>query len=362
MLNKKIYIILIIIAITKSEDKYSKPTIGIYAMPYPTNDYSIYNQTLVGISYIRWLESSGANVLIIQQWYSNETFDEILNKINGVLLIGDGRSINLTQIWENNLKYLFNKALDKNIPIWATCLGFEIIHILIANKDVLEIGINDKNVIHSFNNIDYNSKMFSLFNKKLSNEFLGYYNHNFSINKTFYNEKKLNEFFKITSLSKDKKSKEFINSVEGINKNIYATQFNPEKIPFQRKNNSNVEYEKNSIRVSTLLGIFFVEECRKNKNKLDPKDKDKYYFIDSYGNNNTNFSIDSKNEIIIFTHIKTNKQTNGKEKTNKTFLIVILIIIIVIALFVGIYLFIKNKRIQNNLLEENEFSQYHFSK
>jgi ABC-type transport system involved in multi-copper enzyme maturation permease subunit len=111
-----------------------------------------------------------------------------------------------------------------------------------------------------------------------------------------------------------------------------------------------------------LLWIFFVEECRKNKNKLDPKDKDKYYFIDSYGNNNTNFSIDSKNEIIIFTHIKTNKQTNGKEKTNKTFLIVILIIIIVIALFVGIYLFIKNKRIQNNLLEENEFSQYHFSK
>ncbi len=204
-----LYLLLISLIITKQYENNFKPTIGIYAMPYPTNDYSIYNQTLVGISYIRWLESSGANVLIIQQWYSNETFDEILNKINGVLLIGDGRSINLTQIWENNLKYLFNKALDKNIPIWATSLGFEIIHVLIGNKDILEFGFDDKNVIHSFNNIDYNSKMFSLFNQNLLmsfNESLGYFNHKFSVNKTRFNtEKKLTDFFKITSYSKDMK-------------------------------------------------------------------------------------------------------------------------------------------------------------
>ena len=361
---KKYAIILIIITITKSLDINTKPIIGIYSNEYPSNDSISYNKTQVGIPYIRWLESSGANVLIIQQWYSDNEIDNILNNINGVLLLGDGKNT-LNQTWGQKLIYLINSSLKKNIPIWATCSSFEIIHIFISGKNVLEFGFDDTNVIHSFNNISNNSKMFSLFNQSLLNlfnEFLGYYNHKFSINKTrFNNEKKLTDFFKITSLSKDMKSKQFINSVEGINKNIYATQFHPEKVPFQRKE-YNVEYEKKSIRVSTLLGIFFVEECRKNKNRFDPKEKDKYYFIDSYGNNNTNFSIDSKNEIIIFTHIKTNKQTNGKEKTNKTFLIVILIIIIVIALFVGIYLFIKNKRIQNNLLEENEFSLYHFSK
>ena len=367
MSKNKLYLLLISIIITKQYDTNFKPTIGIYAMPYPKDDYSIYNQTLVGIPYIRWLESSGANVLIIQQWYSNKEIDDILNNINGVLLIGDERNITLNQTWEKNLTYLVNKSLDKNIPIWATSLGFEIIHVLIGNKDILEFGFDDKNVIHSFNNIDYNSKMFSLFNQNLLmsfNESLGYFNHKFSINKTKFNtEKKLTDFFKITSYSKDMKSKEFINSVEGINKKIYANQFNPEKIPFQRKNYNNIEYEKNSIRVSTFLGIFFVEECRKNGNKFN-LDKKKYYFIDSYENNNQNSSIDSKNEIIIFTHNKTKgkEQVPTKQGTNKTILIVFLIILIVIAVFAGIYLFIKNKRIQNNLLDENEISQYHFSK
>ena len=362
----KLYLLLISIILTKQYDKNFKPTIGIYAMPYPKNDYSIYNQTLVGIPYIRWLESSGANVLIIQQWYSNKEIDDILNNINGVLLIGDERNITLNQSWEKNLTYLVNKSLDKNIPIWATSLGFEIIHVLIANKDILEFGFDDKNVIHSFNLTDNNSKMFSLFDESLLkslNNNSGYYNHKFSLNKTRFNtEKKLTDFFKITSYSKDMKSKEFINSVEGINKKIYATQFNPEKIPFQRKNYNNIEYEKNSIRVSTFLGIFFVEECRKNGNKFN-LDKKKYYFIDSYENNNQNFSIDSKNEIIIFTHNKTKgKEPETKQGTNKTILIVFLIILIVIAVFAGIYLFIKNKRIQNDLLDENEISQYHFSK
>ena len=58
--------------------------------------------------------------------------------------------------------------------------------------------------------------------------------------------------------------------------------------------------KKNSIKVSTLLGIFFVEEYRKNKNRFDLKDKDKYYFIDSYENNNLNIEINHTKEKYIF--------------------------------------------------------------
>ena len=359
---KKYSIILIIISITNSLDINTKPIIGIYSNEYPSNDSISYNKTQVGIPYIRWLESSGANVLIIQQWYSDNEIDNILNNINGVLLLGDGKNT-LNQTWGQKLIYLINSSLKKNIPIWATCSSFEIIHSFISGKNVLEFGFDDTNVIHSFNNISNNSKMFSLFNQSLLNlfnEFLGYYNHKFSINKTrFNNEKKLTDFFKITSLSKDMKSKQFINSVEGINKNIYATQFHPEKVPFQRKE-YNVEYEKNSIRVSTLLGIFFVEECRKNKNRFN-LDKKNYYFIDSYGNNNQNFSIDSKKEIIIFTHNYTN-QKSTKNKPNKNIYIILIIILIIIISIVGIYLFMKNKKIQNDILDENEISEYQFSK
>ena len=54
--------------------------------------------------------------------------------------------------------------------------------------------------------------------------------------------------------------------------------FHPEKTPFQRKNESDFDniqeleheiiYEKNSIRVSTLLGIFLLKNAEKIKINL----------------------------------------------------------------------------------------------
>ena len=82
----KLYLLLILIIIARQYEKNFKPSIGIYVLPYPLNDSISYNKTQVGIPYIRWLESSGANLLIIQQWYSDNEIDNILNKINGSIL------------------------------------------------------------------------------------------------------------------------------------------------------------------------------------------------------------------------------------------------------------------------------------
>ena len=362
-----LYLLLISLIITKQYENNFKPTIGIYAMPYPTNDYSIYNQTLVGISYIRWLESSGANVLIIQQWYSNETFDEILNKINGIILHGGTRNVvfGTNHTWENGLEYIYYKSLEKKIPIFGICLGLSIIGRLVEDqKYVCEYGFNNIHIIRGFNVTDYNSKMFSLFNESLLNslyENSAYYNHRWAINMTTFDKNiNLKNMLKITSISNDNESKEFINSFEGINDYLYGTQFHPEKTPFQRKNESDFDnvkldheiiYEKNSIRVSTLLGIFFVEECRKNKNRFDLKDKDKYYFIDSYGNNNQNMTINYTREIYIFS-------MNNKKKIMHSnilyYLIYAIIIFIIIIIIIKNYLLNKKRKTIINLDKEKE--------
>ena len=360
MSKNKLYLLLISIIITKQYDTNFKPTIGIYAMPYPKDDYSIYNQTLVGIPYIRWLESSGANVLIIQQWYSNETFDEILNKINGLILHGGTRSITWgsNHTWENGLEYIYHKSIEKKIPIFGICLGFLIINRLVAEKYVNQYGFNNIHIIRGFNVTDYNSKMFSLFNESLLkslNDNSGYYNHKWGVNRTNFNKNvNLKNTLKITSISKDNQSMEFINSIEGINDYIYATQFHPEKTPFQRKNESDFDnvqeldheiiYEKNSIRVTTLLGIFFVEECRKNKNRFDKKDKDKFYFIDTYGNNNQNMTINYTQEIYIFSRNK-KKDLNSSSILDYLFYAIVTLIIIIITIIKNYILNNKQKKL-----------------
>ena len=86
-----------------------KPVIGIYANPEPENDNDNYNMTYVPLSYIRWLESFGADVMIIQQWYNKSEIDNILSKINGILFIGGGRDFNLSSNWEKNAIYIIKK-------------------------------------------------------------------------------------------------------------------------------------------------------------------------------------------------------------------------------------------------------------
>ena len=83
-----------------------KPVIGIYANPEPENDNDNYNMTYVPLSYIRWLESFGADVMIIQQWYNKSEIDNILLKINGILFTGGGRDFNLSSNWEKNAIYI----------------------------------------------------------------------------------------------------------------------------------------------------------------------------------------------------------------------------------------------------------------
>ena len=183
--------------------------------------------------------------------------------------------------WENSLEYIYNKSLEKKIPIFGICLGFLIINRLIAKKYVSQYGFNNIQIIRGFNITDYNSKLFSLFNESLLNSLYNnsaYYNHKWGVNiRTFNNNFNLKNKLKITSISNDNQSKEFINSVEDINDNynIYTTQFHPEKTPFQRKNENDFDniqeldheiiYEKNSIRVSTLLGIFLLKNVEKIK-------------------------------------------------------------------------------------------------
>lgn len=95
--------------------------------------------------------------------------DEILDNINGIFFTGGDAELNINipqpnssvpyNILMYNANYLVQKAIDSNnkgqyLPVWGTCMGFRMLHI-IAN-DLVDPTIKIDNEIFFTRNLTYN--------------------------------------------------------------------------------------------------------------------------------------------------------------------------------------------------------------
>lgn len=288
-----------------------KPVIGIYGNSDPENNDTFINGTYYPLSYIYWLESAGAEVMAIHYWYPLDVIDEILNKVNGILFLGGGRDIHKEGIWEIKAKYIMEQSLLNQLPVWGTCQGFQLMGILMSeNYTLLRYGFDDINVLHGLE-INENTKSSKMYNLLTENDFeilqygnsTHYYHHYGFYPEEFYKEKRLNELFIVTSISEDKNGLKFIDSFEGKNDSIkfFAVQFHPEKGPFKRFNYQ-VEQNIDSIIIGQKLGIGFVNEAKKNKNRFDSSENnegDRVQF-DFFNTREGNPNCKLENEICYF--------------------------------------------------------------
>ena len=354
------FIFLLQIILTISYYNEYKPVIGIYGNPNPEEDYLKGHSDYVPQPYINWLESLGADIMIIHQWYSEEEIKHILTKINGILFLGGGREFNIYSNWEKKALIILNNSIKNNIPLWGTCLGFELILYLISEDEkILNDDYNDFTRLHNFilNNNTINSKMFELFDERffniLKNQNSTYYNHQKGVTQNnFYNNSKLKDFFIITSLGVDSKGNEFINSIESNNKslNIFGVQYHPEKIPFIRIKNLSIETNNDVVRTSILLGAKFVDIARKNKNLFHFDDRDKYDFINTY-ENKTKCSYYNVEENIFY--FKKGNEDKNDDNNNNSLIIGLLIVLALIFCIIGVLYFFKNSK-NNESVDVNE--------
>ena len=106
------------------------------------------------------------------------------------------------------------------------------------------------------------------------------------------------------------------------------------------------------MKVSVLLGAFFVNEARNNNNKFKMEDRNNYYFIDNYGNTTNYYNYDSISEVLYFAKNETREEPKNKKKIDYLFYYIGAGILGIIILVIAFYLiFGKTKNSKNPYFE-----------
>lgn len=265
-----------------------RPIIGIlshrsYTSFYPPSEYSF-----IASSYVKFLESSGAQVVPIHYDSPEEELKMMLDKINGLLIPG-GSAIETFIAG----KYLLNLAIEKNLkgtyfPVWGTCLGHETIIIGIANDSNIMSKYNAHNVrLKLILRSPKKSKLYNSFDRDLveyiQNEEVLYFSNDYALDIEVFNKNKmLKDFFIITSTVINNEGIEFISSIEGKYLPIYGVQYHPEKSPYEWSKNLDINRNPKAMRLSQNYGNFFVNEAKKNNQHFADKAEEHRYLIHQF--------------------------------------------------------------------------------
>ncbi|XP_062854743.1 gamma-glutamyl hydrolase [Trichomycterus rosablanca] len=269
-----------------------RPVIGILTQEVTDPALMPYGKYYIPSSYVKYIESGGARVVPIRLNQSIEDHEKIFNAVNGLLLIGGASNLETSEFAHTAGLY-FQLALKANnlgdyFPIWGTCLGFQLLTVLVAEENLLS-NTTTENIALSLNLTSEasNSRIFASFPpdlfKALSEEALTGNFHHYGVTKqVFMENKKLSSFFSVLSLNTAKNGAVFVSTVEGKKDPFYGVQWHPEVNRFQWHPNYSFPHSKNAVRLSSLLAEFFVNEARRSSHHFSHAEEESKALIYNY--------------------------------------------------------------------------------
>jgi len=216
-------------------------------------DYDPLQDSYIAASYIKYLEMSGARVVPIPWNTTEHQLEEHFARVNGLLFPGGVTNIFMDpksgNKWTESATYLIKKAIQENqkgnhFPVWGTCLGFELLHYVIAEyREVISDVGEDYHVCHTVQKTGI-SKLISTMNHDLlealeRKDAMYYWHHQGVLPSTVLEDPALRNFFKVVGTSKSNANITFVAAVEGKTLPFYGTQFHPEKSSFEWKAEAN---------------------------------------------------------------------------------------------------------------------------
>lgn len=316
--NRKSFVTLMLImtVLFQTISSAKLPVIGIVSIPkfMDEKDPTKYETTGISPTYVKWLEASGAESLVIHPWYTPDEIDKILNKVNGVVLQGSLYTYDLKTAnpYIDTVLYILvslnSRREGEKVPLIGIDDGFLLLNQLYSDGE---------NWIREYKNYNVSSKLqfdldrvkttklFSLFTKTdlniLRSNKVAYNLNHYGIHPTAYDDNEgLRKFFRVTSTARDDDGKTFVTSVEAYDYPIYGIHFRPDAVSYLRKYDLDVPNTYEAIRAARGFGNFFVQNCKENnKNKLEDADYVLYSFIDPY-NHSPIFDIAVDNFVYSF--------------------------------------------------------------
>lgn len=250
-----------------------------------------------------------------------------LSGINGVLFTGGGLSLHKNTTYYQTALHLITRIKQANdagdiFPLWGTCMGFQLIHLLIAqpieNDSILTCNFDSENLELPllFTSQASESKLFRNAMKipaSFSNPDISIYDtfatqsithnlHHCGITPAnFASSVALVNTLHILSTSIDRKGQEFVSTVEGINYPIFATQWHGERPQFEWDVNEALSHLEETYHANAYVSSQFVSIARMNTHTFPSVDVENaaliYNFVPFY---NVNDSVDSFPSRLIY--------------------------------------------------------------
>jgi len=223
-------------------------TVGIITVPLSPGRkyYKVCGDSYISTAHSEWLKSVGLSIMAIP--YTTKDFKWYFERINGLYLPSGGVFASNSNEYYNCCKEFMKLAIDANdkndyFPVWGGCMGFQQMLIMADGKDNLDDFLEK---FDSFGNLELpliftdegvDSRIMKHAKEtnpkyilKLMEENLTLNNHMMGLSpEKFKQSKLLSNFYKIVSYNYDRKGKQFVSTIEGIDYPFYGVQWHPER-------------------------------------------------------------------------------------------------------------------------------------
>ncbi|EDV40026.1 uncharacterized protein Dana_GF24165 [Drosophila ananassae] len=294
----------------------STPIIGILTQEVYTDGLisrHFENKTsYIAASYVKYLEGAGAQVVPIWIGRNRSYYEDLMQKINGVLLPGGSTWFNQTNGYGDAGEHLIQLAVELNdrgtfMPVWGTCLGMELLVYKLANGPEHRIDCKGKGIAlpMEFKEDYAKSRLFATISDDIVDlmvkENVTYHWHQFCYTEEDFARDLLNETWRVISLNRDLNGVEFISTMEHLKYPFYGVQFHPEK-PLYEFTKTSIPHSAAAVISGQFFADFIVSEARKSPNSFSNSTEEARTLIYNYKPEYTSILGSSFVQQYLFTN------------------------------------------------------------